>query len=118
MAEITTIERLPFPLAKPNPDTFVTQASEIGMGGKTVEQQITGRDTKVNGNSENIENKVNALISCVQTLIQNVAFISGVPYDVPQQLLTELSLLRIGNSSTTSAICGQAVCGQAICGNS
>lgn len=116
MAE--AVERLPFKLARPNPSTGVTDASEIDFEGKGLDQSIGGRDTKVNDNSENIEDKVNALISCVQTLIQNVAFISGVPYDIPQQLMTELSLLRIGNSSTTSAICGQAVCGQAICGNS
>lgn len=36
MAEITTTERLPFPLAKPNSDTFVTQASEIGHGNGSV----------------------------------------------------------------------------------
>ena len=112
------VERLPFKLARPNPNTGVTDASEIDFEDKPLDQGIGGRDTKVNDNSENIENKVNALISCVQTLIQNVAFISGVPYNIPQQLMTELSLLRIGNSSTTSAICGQAVCGQAICGNS
>ena len=33
MAEITTTERLPFPLAKPNPDTFVTQTDQIGHKG-------------------------------------------------------------------------------------
>jgi hypothetical protein len=41
MAEITTTERLPFPLAKPNPDTFVTQASEIGHNNKSVADYIS-----------------------------------------------------------------------------
>ena len=104
-----------------NPNGFVTQANQIGMNGKSVEQQMTGRDTKVNGNSSSIEAKVNALIGAVQTLIRNVVFYSGVPYGVPQQLLSDLALLRIGNNestSTTSALCGTALCGSAICGNS
>ena len=102
-----------------NPNGFVTQASQIGMNGRTVAQQITGRDDKINGNSSSIESKVNALISVVQTLVPCLVFHSGVPYGIPQQLLSHLGLLRIGNSSsTTTAICGQAICGQAICGNS
>ena len=101
-----------------NPNGFVTQANQIGMNGKSVEQQMTGRDTKVNGNSSSIEAKVNALISVAQTIIQNVVWWGGVPYDIPQQLLSELSLLRIGNTSQTTSVCGQAICGQAICGNS
>ena len=101
-----------------NPNGFVTQANQIGMNGKSVEQQMTGRDTRVNGNSSSIEAKVNTLISVAQTIIQNVVWWGGVPYDIPQQLLSELSLLRIGNASQTTSVCGQAICGQAICGNS
>ena len=40
MAEITITERLPFPLAKPNEDTFVTQASEIGHGDKPIAEEL------------------------------------------------------------------------------
>lgn len=40
MTKITTTERLPFPLAKPNPDTFVTQASEIGYNGKSLADEV------------------------------------------------------------------------------
>lgn len=100
-----------------NPNGFVTQANQIGMNGKSVEQQVTGRDIKVNDNSSSIESKVNAIINCLVTLIQNVPFHSGVPYDIPQQLLSELNLLRIGNTSQATSVCGQAICGQAICGN-
>ena len=115
MADV--VERLPFKLARPNPNTGVTDASEIDMGDEPLDQSIGGRDAKVNGNSSSIESKVNAVINCLVTLIQNVAFYSGVPYDIPQQLLSELNLLRIGNASQTTSVCGQAICGQAICGN-
>ena len=40
MAEITQTERLPFPLDKPNEDTFVTQAKNIGLDGKPLEDAI------------------------------------------------------------------------------
>ena len=114
---MATVERMPFKLARPNPNTGVTDASEIDFGDQPLDQSISGRDTKVNTNSTSIEGKVNALISVVQTLIQNVVWWGGVPYSVPQQLLSELQLLRVGDSSTaTTALCGQAVCGQAICG--
>lgn len=121
MAKITNKEAPPFPLGRPNADTFLAGADDIEMDGKSVKQQVSGRDTQVNGNSASIEAKVNALIGAVQTLIRNVVFHSGVPYGVPQQLLSDLALLRIGNNestSTTSALCGTALCGSAICGNS
>lgn len=54
MAEITTTERLPFPLAKPNPDTFVTQASEIGHNGKAVNEELTD----FSDNIRDVRNKV------------------------------------------------------------
>lgn len=47
MAEITTTERLPFPLAKPNPDTYVTKASEIGYGDGSVEDALNKADSKI-----------------------------------------------------------------------
>lgn len=53
MAEITTTERLPFPLAKPNPDTFVTQASEIGLNGQPLDEQVNKKaDVK---NTEDVD---------------------------------------------------------------
>lgn len=120
MAEITTTERLPFPLAKPNPDTFVTQGSEIGWDGQPLTVKINaGSDAKSltgNTNATTIEGKVNALIDCIQTLIQGVVFHSGTPFVSPEELNTSLELLRYTYSSTTPAICGSAVCGQAICG--
>lgn len=116
MADV--VERLPFKLARPNPNTGVTDASEIDFEGKGLDQSISERDTKVDGNSSSLENKVNAIINCLMWVIQNVPFFSGVPYDIPQQLLSELNLLRIGNTSQTTSVCGQAICGQAICGNS
>ena len=112
MAEV--VERLPFKLARPNQSTGVTDASEIDFGNQPLDQSIGGRDTKVNTNSTSIEGKVNTLISVVQTLIQNVVWWGGVPYGIPEQLNSQLQLLRIGN--TTPAICGQAICGQTICG--
>jgi hypothetical protein len=71
--------------------------------------------TNLDANSGAIERKVNALIDSMVTLIQNVVFYAGVPYNIPLQLLTDLQLLRIGGGSS-AAICGQAVCGQVICG--
>lgn len=98
-----------------NPGGFVTQASQIGMDGKPINQQITGRDTKVNYNSDSIESKFNAMIDCMQLMIQGVVFHSGTPFVSPAELNDHLELLRISSSSTT-AKCGQAICGQAICG--
>ena len=69
-----------------------------------------------NNNSNLIENKVNALINCIQTLVSCVVFHSGTPFILPQELNTQLSLLRYYYTSTTPAICGQAICGQTICG--
>ena len=110
--------KLPFGLERPDANTPVTYTSEINHGNEPLDQSISGRDTKVNDNSTSLENKVNAIINCLVWIIQNVPFFSGVPYDIPQQLLSELNLLRIGNTSQTTSVCGQAICGQAICGNS
>ena len=100
-----------------NPGGFVTQASQIGMDGKPINQQIAGRDTKVNTNSGSIESKFNAMIDCMQLMIQGVVFHSGTPFISPAELNSHLELLRINSGgSSTTAVCGQAVCGQAICG--
>ena len=48
MAEITTTERLPFPLAKPNPDTFATKTSEIGHNGEPLDSVIGRNTEKIN----------------------------------------------------------------------
>ena len=110
-------EIMPFELARHRDGTPVTRTSEINHGDKPLDTSISGRDTKINDNSGGIESKVNALISAVQTLIQHVVFHSGVPYGIPQQLMSDLSRLRIGDSSaSTTALCGNAICGNAICG--
>lgn len=71
--------------------------------------------TNIDANSGTIEGKVNTLISVVQTLIQNVVWWGGVPYGIPEELNSQLQLLRIGGGSS-AALCGQAICGQVICG--
>ena len=120
MARIEQTESLPFPLAKPNPDTFVTQGSEIGWDDQPLTIKINaGSDAKSttgNANATSIESKVNALIDCIQSLINGVVFHSGTPFVSPQDLNSRLELLRYTYSSTTPAICGQAMCGQTICG--
>lgn len=80
---------------------------------------VAGADEKSrtgNTNATSIEDKVNALIDCVQTLIQGVVFHAGTPFVSPEELSTSLELLRYTYSTTTPAICGQAICGQTICG--
>jgi hypothetical protein len=80
---------------------------------------VAGADEKSrtgNTNATSIEDKVNALIDCIQTLIQGVVFHSGTPFVSPEELNTSLELLRYTYSGTTPAICGQAICGQTICG--
>lgn len=127
--------QLPFELQKPDSDTFVTQATEIGHNGKSVSDELdtlneTANDNsgKSNANSISIEQKVNALISCITTLIEGVVFHSGTPFVSPTALKTQLNLLRLtsasggsggggGTDTSTTSICGQAICGQAICGN-
>lgn len=99
-----------------NPNGFVTQANQIGMGGQSVEQQVLGRDTNHDSNSLRLENKVNALIHCLQVVIKNVAWINNVPYRIPTQLLSDLNLSRMDQGQNASSICGIAVCGKAICG--
>ena len=80
---------------------------------------VAGADEKSrtgNTNATSIEDKVNALIDCIQTLIQGVVFHSGTPFVSPEELNSQLELLRYSYSGTTPAICGQAICGQTICG--
>lgn len=72
---------------------------------------------KTNVNSGSIEEKVNALIDIVVRLIEYVVFHGGTPFNIPQQLTTELQLLRLTNADiATTAVCGSAICGQAVCG--
>ena len=80
---------------------------------------VEGADEKSrtgNTNATSIEGKVNALIDCLQTLIQGVVFHAGTPFVSPEELNSQLELLRYSYSSITPAICGQAICGQTICG--
>lgn len=84
-----------------------------------LERAVAGADEKSqtgNTNATSIEGKVNALIDCIQSLIQGVVFHSGTPFVSPEELNSRLELLRYTYSTTTPAICGQAICGQTICG--
>lgn len=103
-----------------NPGGFVTQGSEIGWDGQPLTTKINaGSDAKSrtgNVNATSIESKVNALIDCLLDLIDEVAFHSSTPFVAPQELRSQLELLRYTYSGTTPAICGQAICGQTICG--
>lgn len=75
---------------------------------------------KSNTNIISIETKVNALITCVIRLIENVVFHAGIPFVNPTALKTQLELLRLSPTSslvvTTTSICGNVICGNAICG--
>ena len=71
---------------------------------------------KINDNSTSIETKVNALMAAVRHLITYVVYHSGVPYNIPTALQTDLSLERLSSSGSTPAVCGRAICGQTICG--
>lgn len=112
--------KLPFELEKPSSNEYVTQGSQIGWDGQPLTTKINaGSDAKSttgNANATTIEGKVNALIDCVLLMIQGVVFHSGTPFVSPEELNSQLELLRYSYSSTTPAICGQAICGQTICG--
>ena len=116
MAEL----QLPFSLKKPSENEYVTKGDQIGWDGQPLTTKINaGSDAKSltgNTNATSIEGKVNALIDCVLTIIQGVVFHSGTPFVSPEELNSQLELLRYTYSSTTPAICGQAICGQTICG--
>ena len=116
MAEL----QLPFSLKKPSANEWVTKADQIGWDGQPLTTKINaGADAKSltgNTNATSIENKVNAMIDCMQLMIQGVVFHSGTPFVSPEELSTSLELLRYTYSSSTPAICGQAICGQTICG--
>lgn len=114
------VERLPFEIAKPSNNTYVTQGNQIGWDGQPLTTKINaGSDAKSttgNANATSIESKVNAMIDCMQAMLRCVVFHSGTPFVSPEELSTSLELLRYTYSSTTPAICGQAICGQTICG--
>lgn len=102
-----------------------SQLNTLGEDVGGIVEITNGNSTKGNANSISIEQKVNALISCVTTLIEGVVFHSGTPFVSPTELKTQLNLLRLtsasgggsGTDTSTTSICGQAICGQAICGN-
>ena len=95
MAEITTYEAMPFPLAKPNKDTFVTKSSNIGHNDSDV-------GTELNDHSESITSLENT------RPIMTITTLNGEYY----------LKIEYGNPSQSSAICGEAVCGYAVCGMS
>ena len=118
MAEL----QLPFALKKPSASIYVTQGDQIGWDGRPlttrIDEKNDAKSTTGNSNASTIEGKVNALIDCIQALISGVVFHSGTPFVSPQELNSQLELLRYtySGSSSTPAICGSAVCGQTICG--
>lgn len=103
-----------------NPAGFVTQGGQIGWDGQPLTTKINaGSDAKSttgNANATSIESKVNAIIDVLQRFIQGAVFHSGTPFVSPEELNSQLELLRYPYSGTTPAICGQAICGQTICG--
>lgn len=115
-------ERPPFEFDRPNSQTPLAQAGCIEWENKPLDTAINEKnDAKSatgNINSTAIEGKVNALIDCILDLIDGVVFHSGTPFVAPQELRSQLELLRYtySDSSATTAVCGRAVCGQAICG--
>ena len=112
--------KLPFELEKPSSNEYVTQGSQIGWDGLPLTTKINaGADAKSttgNANVQSIEGKINALIDCMQLMIQGVVFHSGTPFVSPAELNNHLELLRYTYSGNTPAICGQAICGKTICG--
>lgn len=116
-------ESMPFELKRPNAGTPVTNATEIDWENQPLSTAINekndAKSTTGNANASSIEEKMNALIDCVTTLIDKVVFHSGTPFIAPDELKSQLNLLRYtysGSGTTTPAICGQAICGQTICG--
>jgi hypothetical protein len=56
MARINTTESLPFPLAKPNPDTPVTEAENIGYGESNVKEELDSVHNSIyGGGSRNVQ---------------------------------------------------------------
>lgn len=72
-----------------------------------------------NTNASALESKINALISCINSLVSKVVFYTGTPFALPQELNSQLNLSRYSYSDTTAntALLGSAICGQALCGN-
>ena len=93
MAEITTYEAMPFPLAKPNKDTFVTQAENIGYKKNNVKSVLNELEENVAAQEKSIP-------------VLSIITIDGVNY------------LKVSYVASTQspAICGLAICGKAICG--
>lgn len=90
-------ERLPFELAKPDSSTYVTQSSEIGHNGKSLNSALSG-----------IEDEFEVLAS--RTLEVKVVSKNGAKY----------LNISMGTSepiqNNKSAVLGKAICGYAICG--
>ena len=68
MAEITTTERLPFPLAMPNADTFVTQTSEIGHNGQPLDDVLEGLNKEVGKSAKNQDCEENVSLGISDSL--------------------------------------------------
>lgn len=74
---------------------------------------------RVNYNSALIQQKINALISCIQELITIIVFHSGTPYRLPNDLQSQIQLFEtvaIDTQQSHVAKCGKALCGCAVCG--
>ena len=115
-------ESMPFELKRPNAGTPVTNATEIDWENKPLSTNINEKNDEKslvgNSNASSVEGKVNAMIDFLAILLDRVVFHSGTPFVTPDELKSQLNLLRYtySDSSATTAVCGRAVCGRAICG--
>lgn len=100
-------ERLPFELAKPDSNTYVTQADQIGYEGKALSDKLAEIDT-LNDNITELNGNVEELSS--RTLEVKVVTRNGNKY---------LNISMASTPSTPnkkSAVLGKAICGYAVCG--
>lgn len=97
-------ERLPFELAKPDANTYVTQSSEIGHNGKPLASAFSGIEEEFDTLSEEVEGLAS------RTLEVKVVSKNGAKY----------LNISMGTSApiqnNKSAVLGKAICGYAICG--
>ena len=104
-------------------NSITTRAEGIYWGSDKLTSKINElNDDKSlvgNTNASALESKINALISCINSLVNKIVFYTGTPFTLPQELNSQLNLSRYSYSDTTAntALLGSAICGQALCGN-
>lgn len=97
-------EKLPFELAKPDSNTYVTQSSQIGHNGKSLEAAFSGVEDEINTIGIEVEGLAN------RTLDVKVVTRDGAKY-------LNISMGTSGPiQNNKSAVLGKAICGYAICG--